>query len=142
MNSRPRSFISGPAVVVERAALLAVALLLRRCQSEWEAIISSLAVPGDLSAATLQAAIEDAAAQVAASADIRSGLPKPESRERPTAEAVGPSTAWIDSTAAADILGLGDRRIRQLCKNGELTAQKSAGRWLIDPASLKQKRIQ
>ena len=52
------------------------------------------------------------------------------------AEAPPPSTPMMTTTEAAAALGVTTSRVRQLLRAGELAAERSDGRWHIDPADV------
>ncbi|WP_453985154.1 helix-turn-helix domain-containing protein [Brevibacterium casei] len=44
----------------------------------------------------------------------------------------------VDADTAAGLLGCGTRRVRQLCKSGDLKAEKHGVSWMIDRESINQ----
>jgi hypothetical protein len=51
-----------------------------------------------------------------------------------SADTLGPR--FVDVGSAADLLGITDRGVRDLCSRGALPGEKFAGRWLIDEVDL------
>lgn len=58
------------------------------------------------------------------------------STEVPPGDGPSGSRVLVDVTAAAGLLDLSQRRVRQLCGDGSLVAQKVGGRWLVDQHSV------
>lgn len=65
------------------------------------------------------------------------------SRDFGSADSSSSKREHLTSSQAAEELGLGERRVRQLCDNGELEAERVGRSWLIrrhDLEDLKQRR--
>lgn len=43
---------------------------------------------------------------------------------------------WISPAEAAELLGISDRRIRQLLNSGQLQGQRIGGRWVVSRADI------
>jgi excisionase family DNA binding protein len=60
---------------------------------------------------------------------------------RPAAEPeLDPSSEWMSTGQAADVLGLSDRAVRAACQSGRLVAQQVAGRYRINRTAVDQYR--
>lgn len=52
-----------------------------------------------------------------------------------------PLESFLTTAQAADILGIGDRRVRQLADTGTLAGRKLGRQWQLDPESVQARRL-
>lgn len=62
------------------------------------------------------------------------------SERAPEPELGAPSQQWLSTTEAGDLLGIGDRAVRQAIDGGRLDAHRVAGRWRISREDVEQYR--
>lgn len=69
--------------------------------------------------------------------DQQRAFPRPTTAAEPQTEEVPkPTVKELSAVEAAKMVGLGDRRMRQLLTEGKIAGRRVASRWLVDAESL------
>ena len=133
---RPRNYVEAAAIISGASALL-IAGFLERYRREWREYAAPLSKDMGLQVADTVESIKLAAdtyrSEVADRASERGNA------ERKSVEVVSDSSGmdeWISTSEAAVVLGVTDRRVRQLARGGELAGHRSGGRWQVSRESV------